>query len=381
MSVDISEAIVVACLPYSSEMLGFAQPLLSNSRFPELRLTTEIDEYTQVISGFRAISASEQGIVPVRSHVRAVRGGQQIYAFLSDREMADVGTLDELAPTFRGFIARYPNRTAICLQIAELIGGRQERRATRARMKRDLFERGGAKTARYFHEEALLRYVLWDHLLAGAPNGATAKRILAARSLLKARVNDDGVISVDLSALSPDDVSGIDISSLCEQLRAELEDVILDEDSVEITRPSESHEKEQAIEGLRRISRSTRQEERLAILIDYLIQNRNTGRKILDQYSDRAKYATLVAAGLRTALERDEQGRLSGLDLVRIVQRPFHKGMPGSRAALLFYLIVHLSKYADIRAYLRARLRNSTTYALNPYLAQIEEIFERYDRT
>ena len=127
------------------------------------------------------------------------------------------------------------------------------------------------------------------------------------------------------------------------------------------------------IHAIRRVGR---QEERLALLLKLILENRSVGVSIIGAYGrDKAKYANRVLAELGRALE-DERAQMSLFEagptkrhsddlLARILQQPFSRGMPGNRSGMLYYMAMHLSNYPKINAFLKAKLENSYSIFLN----------------
>ncbi|MBN8956801.1 MAG: hypothetical protein J0H17_09510 [Rhizobiales bacterium] len=135
------------------------------------------------------------------------------------------------------------------------------------------------------------------------------------------------------------------------------------------------------------IKKAKRQEERLALLLKLILDNRTLGLRIVSLYGDdKAKYANVVLAELRRAFEGAERqasffGAHHGVPiadehLVQIIQRPFSRGMPGNRSALLYYMTLHLSKHKKINEYLRSKLNKSESIFIDPNRKQMEEFLD-----
>jgi hypothetical protein len=135
------------------------------------------------------------------------------------------------------------------------------------------------------------------------------------------------------------------------------------------------------INAIRKIGR---QEERLVLLLKLILENRNLGAWIIETYGlDKAKYARRALADLRKTLE-DENAQMSLFEtipikrvsediLVHIIQHPFSRGMPDSRAAILYFMTMHLSGYPKINDFLRSRLQSTHSIFLDSYRKEMEK--------
>lgn len=114
---------------------------------------------------------------------------------------------------------------------------------------------------------------------------------------------------------------------------------------------------EDIIKAIRKVGR---QEERLALLLRLILENRKFGVEILKTYGrDKAKFASRVTTELSAALasENDQMSlfenhpvkRYGDDALALILYRPFSRGMPSNRSALLYYMTAHLAQFSKIK--------------------------------
>ncbi|SEI15768.1 hypothetical protein [Tardiphaga sp. OK245] len=142
-----------------------------------------------------------------------------------------------------------------------------------------------------------------------------------------------------------------------------------------------------------------RQEERLAILLRLILQNRRTALPILTTYGkDKAKSANAALSELAAAI-KDEQSQRSLFDqkeiphlfghdlvgpasdykllgddiLVTIASRPYAKNMPGTRSFLLYYMTKYLSDFPKVNALLRSKVGKSQSVFVAPNLSEMYE--------
>jgi hypothetical protein len=129
-------------------------------------------------------------------------------------------------------------------------------------------------------------------------------------------------------------------------------------------------------EDTEKIRNATTKEERLSMLLDSILQNRSNGLQILDSYnSDRSSYANDSLEELRKVLTNEpENRRVDNVSLVRALRRPLAHQLGGSRANLIYYMAKHLSKYPDIKGYLRKSYLRSTSSQFDRYRHEIEKL-------
>jgi hypothetical protein len=147
-----------------------------------------------------------------------------------------------------------------------------------------------------------------------------------------------------------------------------------------------------AVEIARSLHQIGRQEERLAILLDLILRNPKEAISLIDLYSaDRAKYANRVlkqikielgVSGLQRTLFAEETvpRKLNAVQLARIVSRPFSRGMPNNRGALLYYMAKHLYKYPDVNSFLRTKIANTRSVYIEPYKKEILGLLDQAER-
>ncbi len=387
---SVTDLSVVGCLPFERGRAGFALPLLAHPTNPNLHVVQSIDEYRNTISGYRVLEADDSlEVISIAGPVASV-GGDIVYAFLTADGVAHAGTLRVLTPVLRAFASYPSSRKAVVLQILELIGTNQEKKIARANMRNVLVSRGGAGVARSFYEGSALRTALWDHLLASAPNADTAYRILKARSRLYAELDPNGNIRLDLAALRPSDLMAIDQNRIAAELAAEFGTPSPQEISadLDVRMPaSETPQSAQIDAILTKIKSTGRQEERIAILIDEILKNRQVGISALSRYPrDRAKLANWALHELRTRLLSQEQEQRSPLFGVQIsdenlvasmVPQFFTRQYPLARGELLFYLAKHLAKWPTVNAAIQRSLDRTASIFVNYYRKQIEELLSK----
>ena len=125
------------------------------------------------------------------------------------------------------------------------------------------------------------------------------------------------------------------------------------------------------VDATRAIRRSTRQEERIVLLLDEIIKNRSLAIDIIDMYdADRGKPAAEALTLLRQKLQGDK--KLTNVQLARIVSGRFAKS-PQRRTTLAYFMFKHLRKYPDIGEWLEGKSINRT-YLGSAHWADFEKL-------
>ena len=181
----------------------------------------EVDEQLDVVSGFRVLDGDAADAIPICNGRISEVGRPQIYVLVTENNTVHAGTLTELEPILRSFALRSSDHPAIALQIAESIGTIDEKLGARVRMRHVIAEKSGFGVAQAFYQGSVLRKVLWDRLIAAAPDANAARRILLARSRLDGRVGEGGSITVDLSAIDPSDYPNSNAVDIQNEIAAE----------------------------------------------------------------------------------------------------------------------------------------------------------------
>ncbi len=363
---EFTEARVSGYVPFQDRTPGFMLPVVSYPGQPGRWLIQEVDEYTNSVSAFRPMNGLVSStVIPIRGPSVRI-GGAVVHAFVADTGAVHTGTAQELEPLLRAFLAQHPDEAAVAVQVAELVGTSDEKRSARARMRRAVLEQTGPTSARAFYEGSTLRLALWDRLLAAAPDANAARRIAASRPQLKVTIGVDGAIAVDLSALAPEDVAQINVAEVIAELEREFDVSAGDvAESMEAEAPPPRPEPNLELSvtrALDRIKRAGRQEERLAIVIDEFLADREVGEAILSRYHDRAKLASwaLRELGLQ-CFGLDPSFTQTELVAASMIPKLFTNCYPMNRGWLLYCLAKHLAKYPIVNTTIRQTLNRSVS--------------------
>lgn len=379
---------VIGCSPYEGGKSGFALPVLVDPDDFSAVLVQEIDEISGKISSFKVVEG-DLTVVALSAAVQAVAGQDPVYAFIDDDGSVHAGTSSQLAGMLRRFAHQNPGRHSVNLQIIELIGTSQEKKVARASMHQTIVKQAGANAAASFYS-ATLRSVLWSSLLSLAKSEEVARRILRARSKLSASI-ENGSLSFDLRAISPDDREAINAQALEDKILLEFDLQPLGE-SADPAPSSTNYDadlvQKKATELIHRISRCSRQEERMAVLMDAIIADRSIGLTALLRYQDRAKFANWTLDLLRERFFQKQQKtsnpkffideKNTPFDTERtiadLVPKLFTRNYPLTRGELLFSLAKHLGKWPMINTAIKRSLDRTASMFVENWRAATDDM-------
>jgi hypothetical protein len=234
----------------------------------------------------------------------------------------------------------------------------------------------------------VLSYVpRFGSLISYASNREAARRILKVRSKTTATLNPDGSISVDLSALNPEDRRAINQQELEEMLQMEFapvesEETILDEQYV----VGKDAELGKIHEILGRAQAAGRQEERVSILIDAILSDRSAGLGALIRYEhDRAKFANWALKELRSRFLEPPRRQMLLLDarsadeeiMAELIPQFFTHTFPMNRGSMLLILARSLGRWPLLNSAIRAATDRSQSFVVDMYRKEVHSELER----
>jgi hypothetical protein len=357
--------------------LDFALPLFAHPVDSSMYMIQVIDELTGTVSGFKAFKP-EEGVTPTPVTGAVVQvGDSPVYAFIAGADV-HAGNLNTLSPVLSSFAKEHPEKKSLILQISELIGTDQEKKVARLGMRTLLMEKQGAAAAHSFYEGSVLRSALWRRLLAAATDSAMAQRILSIRARLSAKVTDTGTVQLDLMALPREDRTAIDETNIISEILQEFDPRPIDLPRVAPNRDTSRLEARQLQENVdalvHQISRTGRQEERIAILLSAILENPPVGRGALLEYQrDRAKMADWALAELRRLFTQGDFDSIHDEQLVAaVIPKLFTQQYPMTRGDLLYALARHLGKWPQVNQAIRRSLEKTHSMYVMLWKKEIE---------
>ncbi|MER9075957.1 hypothetical protein NKH80_24620 [Mesorhizobium sp. M0904] len=121
-----------------------------------------------------------------------------------------------------------------------------------------------------------------------------------------------------------------------------------------------------------------RQEERIAILIAGILENRSVGISALLQYGrDKAKFANHALDRIRDTLIRDDgDDRLMEIAAEKLVRHLYSAQFPASRGSLLLFFAKYLAGWPEINGEIHRRLGRTRSMFVEQYRPAIEEFLK-----
>jgi hypothetical protein len=373
-------ASVVGCLLLDADSPGFAIPIVADPDRPGRWTIQEVDEVANSVVGLTPIDDDNADIIPIQNGPEITIGGDIVFAFVENRSKIYSGTLKDLRDRLRALAIAFRQWPGIILQIAELIGSKEEKKAARAEMRRLIGKRSGESAATAFYDRSALRIALWDKVLAHAVDAKAAKKILNARKFMDVHINADGIVTVDLKAISSEDYSGIDAQTLAQELSAEF-DLNRPTDESEVIQSEnlgDTNVSAKVGAALTRILSAGRQEARIAIILSEIARDPTIAKELMSRYQhDRAKFATLALRIIRQSLGDIYQPPQSQLVISHIIEVLYREVFPTSRGFLLYCFSKELADFPNINRIIGRLAAKSHSIFMEEYRARIDENLKR----
>lgn len=100
---------------------------------------------------------------------------------------------------------------------------------------------------------------------------------------------------------------------------------------------------------IRKISKSPRQEERIALLLQAYAEDTEMGNRVIKTYkNDRSKFADNAISIIKEQLSSAPNGKIKNLTISKIISALFSKAFPYNRGYLLYYSAIHLGHNTEI---------------------------------
>jgi hypothetical protein len=225
---------------------------------------------------------------------------------------------------------------------------------------------------------------IWSEFLLinrpAAPNENAARRILHARTQIEAKIGTDGAIELNLAAVDPRDYARTSAAQLAAELQQELGALVpavvdLQWDELNSSNPIQVGKVSTALKS---IKRAGRQEERIALLLDEILNDLNTGTSVLLQYEqDRAKFATHALSKIRELIPRGSVGQTADeRTIATLVPAFFAYAFPLNRGRLLYFLAKHLAKYPLVNEAIATTLHQTESMFVDQYRSAILDYLE-----
>lgn len=125
-----------------------------------------------------------------------------------------------------------------------------------------------------------------------------------------------------------------------------------------------------------RIKKYTRQEERIAALLEVILHDHDIGISALAEYKhDRAKFARRVISYIRHSLLSENSPQLRDeIIIAKLIPRFYADAFPTSRGFVLYFMAFYLAKYPLVNQAIRICLDRSRSMFVDEHRTEIEKI-------
>jgi len=122
------------------------------------------------------------------------------------------------------------------------------------------------------------------------------------------------------------------------------------------------------------IAKAPRQEERISLILDLILRDRNRGFEVLMEYQgEKAKFESHALKEIRSALS-DSSMNNNQLVVASLVSKFFSYTYPMNRGRLLYFLAKHLAKYPIVNRAIRTCLSKTASMFVDEYRLRIDQL-------
>jgi hypothetical protein len=127
------------------------------------------------------------------------------------------------------------------------------------------------------------------------------------------------------------------------------------------------------------IAKTSRQEERVALIIQLILNDRARGMEILERVQgDRAKFASYAFNEIRLSLSDSSEDK-DQLIVASLIPRFFSYTYPMNRGRLLYFLAEHLAGYPVVNRAIRSCLNKTVSMFVDAHRLEINELLDAAD--
>ncbi|MCH4893803.1 hypothetical protein GO308_11835 [Sphingomonas sp. SFZ2018-12] len=363
----------IGCIPQSRRQVGFYLPVFTNISLPGVFIqNTDLVELK--ISEFLKIEDDLSELIDLTGEFTANVGSDQIFVFY-DGSRFNVGTLFEISGAVNKCRAS-GMAPALELEWAELYGLADQKRRGRERAASSL-SNSQTSGGRAFLISMFLNS-LWANITANR-DPSTSRVDLArlhGQIMFDADPTRDTIFS-DAVWIQLKPMLLLDRDQLRERVLRELPEEVLS-DANDPVRGSEPGVNVQSLaEANMRLRRTGRQEERVGIILNELIERPAVGEFLLSQHHDRGRLAKMVLARVREKINSIPNSGAKEVFFASLVPLMFTNSFTFNRGELLFYLAKHLWKYKPIANAIRRKMSESQAYNVWQMQSSIERILDQ----
>lgn len=321
---------------------------------------------TQRVIGFAPLAETDDEDVQPLEETPIRLGGAYVHAFIDKRGGLLLGTADALRVELGVAMRDAKTSAPVKLEISEHLGDARGAKELRSKLTTSVARAFGQSAGSVFGD-SVARTRLWEMVEGLAANPDALARIRKLRPRLVAHADNAGGIWIDLSALDPSDVT-VSFEEVAARMQAEFGKGLGPEGLRRADLSGLSNIADPTGQTIvEAMTRSPRQEERLAILLRAMILNPEAAERALSRYKDPAVMARtameLFAGAMSTIRATPEQQRPERL--APEIMRTIKSAYPRRRGAILYYFAEHLSDFPVIERLLRSITADSRAQAIS----------------
>ena len=358
--------------------VGFMLPLFTIEG--QQWFVQEVDDSTGLVRSF-GLSDAPGEVTGVAEQLSVRVGGHPVHVFL-DTNGVHVGPVTKLAPLLGEFARSHSHHASIALQIAEMIGTKQERQSARARVEDAIAQSSGMAASRIFAKTALeSAFIIKVQRALRLQQGS--ERLSTISRNFTIAFNPRGELEAANVELR-DGHEKAAVAAILSELRTEFSSkstaqlsVFTDATfSVEATITQEDN-------FARPLHVRSRQEERVAQALKAFLEEPERVFEHIEQWNPTAGFEVRARGLVREAF-RPSGGTLMSLprglepQIARLIPQFWTACHPHNRGHLIYFLSLHLGQYPVVRQEIKRRLVSSHSAALERFRAAIETNISRY---
>lgn len=325
-----------------NDLIGFTLPLFhkygDNTKF----YIQVQDEYKLTIQEMRRIDWPDIPVTELTSEISVSIGDHQIFTFKYEEEII-LGNIKDIEIYLKAIAENKVVEPGLKMQIFHLVGDDDQKKGARAEVYKYIESQSGPETARLFRDYSIVPCIFWDKIKQISKSESSARRIISGRNKIRFTSDKDGNLDIDMSAANLEDFKLDEVSEVMKEIQDEIHQIQNNKSNNESSKKIEEFRQE-IIDYLVKISKSGRQEERIAILLESFVKNKPIGEGVLQSYSsDRSRFADNAISLIKKQLINNGNDKFTEIIAAKIIIDLFNKAFPYNRGFLLYYASKHLS--------------------------------------
>lgn len=260
------------------------------------------------------------------------------------------------------------------LQLADLARDEAERRSIDSKLQAIIGGSLGDK-ARSLYEESSLRAELWDIVAREKPVALSEWTLHKVLNSIDVKVSVKGICPVLTdefrAAVGPEFVSKITSHLRLSRRTAPQPDLFDD-----ALAPPPQFNGGDVETLLRHVMTRRRQEERISLIIQAMVERPEIGIPALYAFHDKSAFSNRVAELLKRNIPPGVSDETVRWIIASLIRNIFSTAFPMSRGLALHDLAYYLGRYPEINVAIRKKLRSTKSKHVEPYRRRIEDYLE-----